>query len=78
MGAFRLQAKGNRHATSFGANENPSVNQLEIEKPVMQFAICIMTSLPRLRILLVSDCHTPAVAVFIPVPKPATTLPTII
>lgn len=46
--------------------------------PVMQLAIWMMISLPRLRILDVSDCHTPAVAVFIPVPNPATTLPTYI
>ena len=44
----------------------------------MQFAIWMMTSLPRLRILLVSACHTPAVAVFMPVPRPAMTRPTII
>ena len=33
----------------------------------MQFAIRMMTSLPRLCILLVPDCQTPAVAVFMPV-----------
>ena len=41
-----------RHATSPGANANPRVSQFDIEKPVIQFAICMITSLPRLRILL--------------------------
>lgn len=35
----------------------------------------MMINLPRLLILLVSDCHTPAVAVFMPVPSPAMTRP---
>lgn len=71
--------------------------QLLMLNPVIQLAIWIMTSLPRLLILLVSLCQTcvmlmnnvhpcesmrsrltPAVAVFMPVPNPATTLPTII
>lgn len=71
--------------------------QLLILNPVIQFAIWMMTSLPRLPILLVSLCQTyntsaslylvrfihsiwltPAVAVFMPVPRPATTRPTII
>lgn len=71
-------ASGNRHETLPGANENPSVNQFEIAKPVMQFAIWMIISLPRLLIFDVSDCQTPAVAVFIPVPSPATTRPTYI
>jgi hypothetical protein len=37
-----------------------------------------MINFPRLDILLVSACHIDAVAVFIPVPTPATILPTII
>jgi hypothetical protein len=37
----------------------------------------MMTSFPRLFILLVSACQTPAVAVFMPVPSPATMRPTI-
>lgn len=71
-------ANGKRQATLPFANEKPSVSQFEIEKPVMQFAIWMMTSFPRLLILLVSACHTPAVAVFMPVPRPATIRPTII
>ena len=75
-------------------------HQLLMLKPVMQFAIWMITSFPRLCILLVSLCQTyakqicqscrlvrrrdkaalltPAVEVFMPVPMPATTLPTII
>lgn len=77
-------ASGNRHAMLPERKENPSVSQLESEKPEIQFAcqcqlvervtkedagcrtIWIMMSFPLLRILLVSACHTPAVAVFIP------------
>lgn len=33
------KARGRRHATSRGANENPSVSQFEILKPVIQFAV---------------------------------------
>jgi len=72
------KASGNLHATDPLVNEKPSVSQLDIEKPVMQFAIWMITSFPRLLILLVSACQTPAVAVFIPVPIPATIRPTII
>jgi hypothetical protein len=32
------KASGKRHATSRGANEKPRVSQLEILKPVIQFA----------------------------------------
>jgi hypothetical protein len=32
------KANGKRQATSLGAKENPRVSQLEIEKPVIQFA----------------------------------------
>lgn len=35
----------------------------------------MIISFPRLRIFDVSDCHTPAVAVFMPVPSPAMTRP---
>jgi hypothetical protein len=45
-----------------------------MQKPVMQLAIWMMMSFPRLLILDVSDCHTPAVAVFMPVPRPVTQL----
>lgn len=42
-----------RHATSLGAKEKPRVSQLLMLNPVIQFAIWMMTSLPRERILLV-------------------------
>lgn len=62
------------------AYENVHVSvYYEIEKERWdKFTIWIMINFPRLDILLVSDCQTPAVAVFIPLPSPATILPTII
>jgi hypothetical protein len=110
-------ASGNLQATSRGAKEKPRVSQLEIEKPVMQFAIWMMTNFPitwstdavhkmgrRYWYLWTASCwsllalhvderlasismwgffgkshsQTPAVEVFIPVPRPATIRPTII
>lgn len=36
------KARGNRHATSRGAKEKPSVSQFEILKPVMQLAFDVL------------------------------------
>ena len=87
------KARGVRHPTSDWMKLNPSgrvnlllalslvtglqVIQHDIARPPMLITINAIPVLPRYAVLLVSEAHTGAVAVFMPLPIPATTLITL-
>ena len=54
---INCKAKGSRHATPPGMNENPNVTQLLSEKPAILSISSITIKRPRQENFDVSDCH---------------------